>query len=139
MLRYRRLNTDMYTATMFASKKSLRGNNCGQIYVNDLDFTRFYPMKDRTEVPATVLQFFREEGVPTTRILDGAREQIGQKVIKTCSDTNCKIKRLEFETPWANRAEMGIRELKRGVRRLMRFTNAPLRLWDYCSQLQAKI
>ena len=139
MLRYRRLNTDMYTDTMVASKKSLRGNNCGQIYVNDIDFTRFYHMKDRTEVPATVLQFFHEEGVPTTLILDGSREQISQKVIKTCSDANYKIKRLEFETRWANRAEMGIRELKRGVRRLMRFTNAPLRLWDYCAQLQAKI
>ena len=128
MFRYRGLNTDMYTDTMFASKKSLRGNNCGQIYVNDLDFTKKIPMKDRTEVPATVSQFVREEGVPITLILDGDREQIGQKVIKNCSDANCKIKRLEFETPWANRAEMGIRELKRGVRRLMRFINAPLRL-----------
>ena len=139
MLQYCRLNTDMYTDNMFASTKLLRGNNFGQIYVNDIDFTKFYPTKDCKEVPDTVSHLFREEDVPTTLILDGARTQIGQKVIKTCPDANCKITQLEFETPWANRAEMGIRELKRGVRRLMRSTHAPLRLWDYCAQLQAKI
>ena len=34
---------------------------------------------------------------------------------------------------------MAIRELKRGVRRMMRSSLSPLRLWDYCSQLQARI
>ena len=80
MLRYSRLNTNMYTDTMFASKVSLRGNTCGQVYTNDIDFTRFYPMKDRKEMPDTLSKFFREEGVPSQLIVDGAREQIGQKV-----------------------------------------------------------
>ena len=65
MLRYSRLNTNMYTDTMFASKVSLRGNTCGQVYTNDIDFTRFYPMKDRKEMPDTLSNFFREEGVPS--------------------------------------------------------------------------
>ena len=73
MLQYYRLNKDMYTDNMFASTKLLRGNNFGQIYVNDIDFTRFYPMKDCKEVPDTASHFFREEDVPTTLILDGAR------------------------------------------------------------------
>ena len=34
---------------------------------------------------------------------------------------------------------MAIHELKRGVRRMMRSSLSPLRLWDYCSQLQARI
>ena len=139
MLRYSRLNTNMYTDTMFASKTSLRGNTCGQVYTNDIDFTRFYPMKDRKEMPDTLSQFFREEGVPSKLIVDGAREQIGQKVRRACSDANCSLRQLEYDTPWANRAEMAIRELKRGVRRMMRSSLSPLRLWDYCSQLQARI
>jgi len=139
MLRYSRLSTNMYTDTMFASKASLRGNTCGQVYTNDIDFTRFYPMKDRKEIPDTLSQFFREEGVPSQLIVDGAREQIGQKVRRTCSDANCGIRQLEYDTPWANRTEMAIRELKRGVRRMMRSSLSPLRLWDYCSQLQARI
>ena len=128
MLRYRRFNTDMYTYTMFASTKSFRGNNCAQIYANEIDVTRCYPMKDRKEMPVTVSQFFREEGVLTILILDGAREQIGQKVIKICSDANCKMQQLEFETSWVSRAEIGIRELNRGVQRLMRSISAPFRL-----------
>ena len=70
MLQYCRLNTDMYTDNMFASTKLLRGNNFGQIYVNDIDFTKFYPTKDCKEVPDTVSHFFREEDVPTSLILD---------------------------------------------------------------------
>ena len=34
---------------------------------------------------------------------------------------------------------MAIHELKRGVRRMMRSSLSPLRLLDYCSQLQARI
>ena len=34
---------------------------------------------------------------------------------------------------------MAVRELKRGVRRMMRSSLSPLRLRDYCSQLQARI
>ena len=41
MLRYSSLNTNIYTNTMFASKVSLRVNTCGQVYTNDIDFTRF--------------------------------------------------------------------------------------------------
>jgi hypothetical protein len=42
-LRYRRLNTTLYTDTMFATVTSKRGNNCGQIWVNDLEWTRLHP------------------------------------------------------------------------------------------------
>ena len=106
MLRYSRLSTNMYTDTMFASKASLRGNTCGQVYTNDIYFTQFYPMKDRKEMPDTLSHFFREEGVPSQLIVDEAREQIGQKVRRTCSDANCGLRQLEYDTPWANRAEI---------------------------------
>ena len=109
----------MYTDTMFASKISLRQNTCGQVYTNDFDFTRFYPMKDRKQMYETLSKLFREEGVPTNLIVDGSREQVGHKVRTTCSKANCGIHQLEFEIPWANRAEVAIRELKRGVRRMM--------------------
>ena len=119
ILRYSRLNINMCTDTMFASKISLRKNTCGQVYTNDIDCTRFYPMKDRKQMHETLSIFFREKGVPTNLIVDGAREQVGHKVRTTCSETNCGIRQLEFETPWANRAKIAIRELKRGVRRMM--------------------
>ena len=74
ILRYSRLNINMYTDTMFASKISFRQNTCRQIYTNDLDFTRFYPMKDRKQMHQTLSKIFREEGVTTNLIVDGTRE-----------------------------------------------------------------
>ena len=139
MLRYSRLNTNMYADTMFTSKISLRQNTCGQVYTNDLDFTRFYPMKDIKQMHETLSKFPRKEDMPTNLIVDSAREQVGHKVRTTCSEANYGIRQLEFETPWANRAEMAIRELKRGVRRMMRSSLAPLQLWDYCAELYARI
>ena len=60
ILRYSRLKTNMYTDTMFASKISLRQNTCGQVYINDLDSTRFYLMKDRKQMHET-LSIFSEK------------------------------------------------------------------------------
>ena len=74
----------------------------------------------------TLSNFFPKEGVPTNLIVDGAREQVGHKVQTTYSEANCGIRQLEFETPYANRAEIAIRELKRGVRRMIRSSLAPL-------------
>ena len=42
-------------------------------------------------------------------------------------------------TPSQNRAEGGIRELKRAVRRVMQKVNAPQRLWDFCAVHQAEL
>jgi hypothetical protein len=46
---------------------------------------------------------------------------------------------MEPYSPWMNRAEGTIRELKRATRRAMLKTQTPKRLWDYCIELQAKI
>ena len=138
-LRYRRLNTNIFTDTMFSSVTSTRGNTCGQVYVNDLNWTRFQPMKSKSEAHYSLGELFRNDGVPNHIICDGAPEQIGGDFRKKCSDANCGIKQLEADSAFANRAETGVRELKRGVNRNMRSTGAPAVLWDYCAELEAKI
>jgi len=40
----------------------------------------------------------------------------------------------EKNSPWQNRKEVEIRELKRHVRRLMTRSQTPLPLWDFCCQ-----
>jgi len=60
-------------------------------------------------------------------------------VCKKCSAANCGLKQLKFDTTWANRAELGIRELKKGTRRKMRAARSPLRLWDCCGKLEARV
>ncbi len=47
-LRYRRLGSDLgrfYSDTMFATKRSVNQNTCGQIFVNKVGFYHFVPMK----------------------------------------------------------------------------------------------
>ena len=94
ILRYNRLDTNLYTDTLFSSVKSTRQNKCAQLYCNDLDWTRFYPMTARIFMHETVAHLFRNEGVPKYMILDGAKEQVSKEVRKKCSDANCGLKQL---------------------------------------------
>ena len=92
MLRYNRLDTNLYTDTLFSSVKLIRQNKCAHLYCNDLYWTRFYPMTARTCMHETVTHMFRNEGVPKHLILDGAKEQVSKEVRKKSSDTNCGLK-----------------------------------------------
>jgi hypothetical protein len=71
-MRYNCLNTDVYTDTMFSTVKSSRGNTCGQIYTNDLEWTRFFPMSSKAQTHETLDLLFKRDGVPRALISDGA-------------------------------------------------------------------
>jgi hypothetical protein len=73
-LRYRRLSTALYTDTMFASVTSRRGNACAQIFVNDLEWCRAYPLKTKGDAHTSLDLLFPEEGVPNTIISDDTPE-----------------------------------------------------------------
>ena len=51
---------------------------------------------------------------------------------KTCQEAGIKMTHTESRSPWQNRTEVEIRELKRHVRRLMSRTQTPHKLWDFC-------
>jgi hypothetical protein len=51
---------------------------------------------------------------------------------KTCREAGIKMTHTESRSPWQNRTEVEIRELKRHVRRLMSRTQTPHKLWDFC-------
>ncbi len=103
-----------YSDTMFASVRSLRGNTMGQIFVNDV-------------------------GIPSELLTDDARELVGGKWKQVSSDYQIRHNLAEPYSQFQNRAEGGIRELKRGVNRAMQKANAPKRLWDFCAEHQAEI
>ena len=48
------------------------------------------------------------------------------------------VQHLEYNTPWANRADGAVRENKRAARRAIKKSDCPAKLWDYCAKLQAK-
>jgi hypothetical protein len=59
--------------------------------------------------------------------------------LKKTKNYHIKTAVTEPHSPWQNRAEAAISELKRHTSRLMRTHNSPKRLWDYCCILVARI
>jgi hypothetical protein len=135
-LRYNQLGGKhgrFYTDTMFASTKSLHGNIMGQILVNDIGYTHFTPMKAKSEVPYALQEFIQDVGIPSIIHSDGAPELSKGHWKELCRMHGIKETITEPHSPFQNRAEINIRELKKQTRRLMQSTSTPLRLWDMCA------
>ena len=71
---YNRLHTKFYLDTMFASKRSILGNTCAQIFVNDVGFSKFILMKEKLTAGNSLDELFQDIGVPTSLNNDGAKE-----------------------------------------------------------------
>jgi hypothetical protein len=124
---------------MFATTVSTRGNACVQVFVNDLEWVRTFPMARKGDAHTCLDLLFPEEGVPNMMIMDDAKELIGGKFRRKCRAAGCYSKEIEPYSLWMNRAEGTIRELKRAMRRVMIKSRSPKRLWDYCIELQSRI
>ena len=86
-----------------------------------------------------LLGFIQQVGIPSALHTDGAKAQTLGEWKRITKQYQIKVSETEPYSPWQNRAEAGIRELKRHVRRLMRQTKSPHSLWDYCCMLVAKL
>ena len=129
-LRYRRLNTTMFTNTYFSSIKSTRGHKCAQIWTNDIKYIRIEPIYAKSHAHHSAKNMFKNDGVPTKIVIDGAREQVIGKFKEACQDTTVKVQHLQYNTHWANRSKGAVRENKRAARRTMKKLACPERLWD---------
>ena len=118
--------------TFFSNVESLRGNKCIQLFCNKARFICSYPLKSKGEANNALIRFIHEVGVPSEILTDGARELIRSEWSKTCKRFNIRQPTTEPYSPWQNPAEMNGGVVKRRVRRLMKKTNTPVRLWDYC-------
>ena len=93
---------------MFASARSgvtTRGNKCMQLFVTDRGFVFVCPLKTKRDVPHALRLFFKKVGVPDAIICDQGKEQIEGESKKLLRDSGTIIRRIEPNTPWANRAE----------------------------------
>jgi Reverse transcriptase (RNA-dependent DNA polymerase) len=137
---YRRYNADCYTDTMFAAVPSLyNGYKCAQIYCTDFGYIRFYPMLLESDAHKTLDLLHDNVGVFRIMIPDGAKTLTTKHFAAKAQKAGSIIRPVEAYTPNQNRAESGIRELKRMYRRAMLQSGAPAVLWDHCMQLQAEI
>jgi hypothetical protein len=117
-LRYPRLgglHRKFHTDTFFASQPSLSRCTMGQMYINDIDFTKFYPKKIKSEAPDTLISFMQDIGIPSDLHSDDAKE-----LSEGCmGELLCKFwirgSQSEPYSPWQVRAELCIREVKKAV------------------------
>jgi hypothetical protein len=76
-LRYNQLGSQhgrFYSDTMFSSVKSTQGHTMGQIFVNDVGFTHFVPMKLKSEAGHALAEFIQDIGIPSSLHTDEAKE-----------------------------------------------------------------
>ena len=132
-LHHRRLNTVIYTDTMFAKEKSLKSNTCCQIYTDGKGFIWANPMKKKAEAGDTLNRFIQDIGIPLELRYDGSKEQCGpdSKFQRTILKNRIVPHRTEPETPNQNRAEDSIRECKRRWKQRMIKRRVPKRVWDF--------
>jgi hypothetical protein len=142
VLRYNRLggrHGRFYSDTLYASEKSLHGNTVAQIFANNIGYTYLTPMKSKSEAPYALKEFIQDVGVPSQLHTDEAKELTIGRWKEICQTHGIKQTQTEPHSPFQNRAEINIREVKKLSRRLMHSTNCPKRLWDLCAKHVAEL
>ena len=141
-LRYRRLSTKhgrFYVDTLFSKVKSIRGFTCGNLYTNSLGFRKFFPLEKESHTPKTLQSFITLVGLPPAIHADNAKVFTQGDFGSKCTKYGIKQTFTEPHSPWMNRAETGIREIKSFGRKLMSDTQAPIRLWCFAYEYAADI
>ena len=133
--RYRQLSgyLGQFASDTFNAKvPSIRGNEYAQLFSNRGNFVKSYPIKNKSDAHHALDRFLHEVGVPSEMLTDGAKElhlaQWGEK----CKKYSIPQLQTEPHSPWQNPSELSGGIIKRRVKDVMRSTQAPIRLWDYC-------
>ena len=138
-LRYRRLPVTLFSDTMSSTVKSIRQNQYAQVYYEPSGWTRAFPMQKKSDAHETLSLLFARDGVPSTMVVDNAKEQIQGKFKSKCREAHCHLKGVESHSQWSDLAEGGIREMKKSTGRSMVKSKCPKCLWDYCLEFNAMI
>jgi transposase len=85
-------------------------------------------MKQRSDAPDTLIWFIQEVGIPHAMHSDDAPELMHGRFKQLCKEYQIQPTYTKPYSPWQNRAEGGIRELKRMVHRKMTSKQVPTRL-----------
>ena len=138
-LRYRRLNALIYSDTLFSSTKSIRGNTCAQIFTTDKHFLDVHPMKTKGEAGDKLNEFLTTTGIPEGLITDGAKEEFFGRWGEVRKKFLLHQRQTEPHSPWQNKAEDAIRDVKDHYRRIMDRKKVPEALWDFGMEYTAYV
>jgi hypothetical protein len=105
------------------------------MYATDFGWSRNFPMKKESDVHETLDLFLNRYGLPEALVSDGAQALTQGEFKRKAREAGCFCKVTDPYSPWQNRAEGEIREVKRLAGRWMIKAKSPRRLWDYCIEL----
>jgi hypothetical protein len=128
--------TDTFIATTPALNDGIPGHGgvtlC-QIYcARECQLTQGTPMKDETEIPATLLEFIREIGAMNMLVSDNAKVAIGKAVKEILWIYSIKDHQSKPRYQHQNYAKRRIQELKRVVNQILDRSGAPPEMWLLC-------
>jgi hypothetical protein len=132
-LKYNSLNCRFTSDTFFASTPSIFRNTCAQLFMSDFGFGKFCPQRLKSQADFSLQEFLQDVGIPRHIHTDVAKEMTLGTWQKVCKEAGIKTSTSEPYSPWQNRTEVEIRELKRHVCRLTSPTQTPKSLWDFCA------
>jgi hypothetical protein len=138
-LRFLTLNMQVYTDTLFASKKSVRGYTCAQIFTDGRKFFRAYPLVRKGDAHHALTAFNQDVSIPKNFLTDGAKEERDGEWKRIIKHYHIRTHVAEPKSPWQNRAEAGIHELKKLVKRALKKNAAPSDFWCYTLEWAARI
>ena len=139
-LRYPRLRGMFYADIMEPKIRSIDLQRYAHIIGNGRGYTKAFPMQRKNESIYVLDDFVKKVGIPEVLLCnnDSTMEGWGEWK-KRIRKYSIDPKYTEPYSPFQNKAELDIRELKRMTRRFQDKTRSPRRLWNYLVNLCARI
>ena len=138
-MRFPTLRGRFYTDQMFANTKSKRGHIGAQVFTNAKGYERFLPLAAKGDGHVCLTSFIQRDGIPKELVSDGAPAEHRGEWGKVARHHRIHLLQTVPGSPWQNRAEHSIGQLKMAIRRAMRRTGSPKRLWCYCGEWVSSI
>lgn len=133
------LDVRIYTDKLFSHKKSIRGYSCAQVFTDGHCFCRVYPMLTKGDMYHALMQFICEVGIPKDLISDRALEETKGEWEQVVKRYHFSQHTTESKSPWQNRAEAEILELKKLVQKTLKCSSAPVDFWCYALEWGARV
>lgn len=91
-----------------------------QLYIKNLSYMKFYPMKQKSEASDTLTKFIHDVGIPHILHSDDDPELLHGCFKQLCEEYQIHTTYTKPYSPWQKRAEGGFQELKCVVHRKMK-------------------
>jgi hypothetical protein len=137
--RYKTLPEKFYSDTLIGNITSIRQHKYAQVTTNGLGFTRFLLMEKKSDALQGIVDFIHNAGVPEWLITNNSKEQYSKAFGEVVCKFHIRHTFTKLHSPWQDRAEIEIKEIKEQVRLWTRKKQSLKRLWCYCGTVAAAI